>query len=74
MCVCSGGHLNPAVTLGVLVSGGVNIVAALCYFIAQLVGGIVGAACVMVSLASLLVCFFSVCVSFSNVQTCMFIH
>ena len=52
MCVCSGGHLNPAVTVGVLVAGGVNIVAALCYIIAQLVGGIVGAACVLVSQTS----------------------
>ena len=48
--MCSGGHLNPAVTVGVLVAGGINIVAALCYLVAQLVGGIVGAACVLVSL------------------------
>ena len=48
----SGGHLNPAVTLGVLVAGGVNILAALVYFIAQMTGGIVGAACVLVSLSS----------------------
>ena len=46
----SGGHFNPAVTLGVLLAGGINVVASLCYFLAQLVGGIVGAACVLVSL------------------------
>jgi MIP family channel proteins len=43
----SGGHFNPAVTLGVLLAGGINVVASLCYFLAQLVGGIVGAACVL---------------------------
>lgn len=45
----SGGHFNPAVTLGVLLAGGINVVASLCYFLVQLVGGIVGAACVLVS-------------------------
>lgn len=45
----SGGHLNPAVTAGVLVAGGINVVAAIVYFFAQLVGGIAGAACVLVS-------------------------
>lgn len=43
----SGGHLNPAVTLGVFVAGGINVVAVICYFIAQISGGIVGAACVL---------------------------
>ena len=49
--VSSGGHLNPAVTLGVLMAGGVNVLAALCYFTAQLVGGIAGAACILVSIS-----------------------
>ena len=50
--LCSGGHLNPAVTLAVFVAGGVNVLAALCYFVAQIVGGIVGSACVLVSYCS----------------------
>lgn len=41
--------MNPAVTLGVLLAGGINIVAAVCYFFAQVLGGITGAACVLVS-------------------------
>ena len=49
MWLCSGGHLNPAVTLAVFVAGGVNVLAAVCYFIAQIIGGIVGSACVLVS-------------------------
>ena len=46
----SGGHLNPAITLGVFVAGGINVVAAVVHFFMQIIGAIVGAACVLVSL------------------------
>jgi aquaporin Z len=39
----SGGHLNPAVTLGALLSGRIKAVEAGAYWIAQFVGGILGA-------------------------------
>ncbi|KAI8500099.1 Aquaporin-8 [Branchiostoma belcheri] len=40
----TGGHLNPAVTLGVTLAGGVNVLQGVCYVISQLLGGMVGAA------------------------------
>ena len=40
----SGGHINPAVTLGVTLSGGCKPVLAVFYVISQLIGGILGAA------------------------------
>ncbi|MFC5723208.1 MIP family channel protein [Streptomyces gamaensis] len=40
----SGCHVNPAVTLGVLLEGRISLHTAIEYWIAQLVGGIVGAA------------------------------
>src|ERR1700710_1111689 len=40
----SGCHVNPAVTLGALVSGRINITDALAYWVAQIVGAIAGAA------------------------------
>ncbi|KAL3875606.1 hypothetical protein ACJMK2_033541 [Sinanodonta woodiana] len=40
----SGGHFNPAVTLGVLIAGAIKPALAWCYFIAQLLGGLLGAA------------------------------
>ncbi|XP_012935620.1 aquaporin-8 isoform X1 [Aplysia californica] len=40
----SGGHLNPAVTLGVFLSGSIAPLTALLYFISQLLGGILGSA------------------------------
>nr|CBY89223.1 aquaporin [Suberites domuncula] len=43
----SGGHMNPAVTVGVFIAGGINVVAAAVYILVQLIGGIVGAACVL---------------------------
>ena len=49
----SGGHLNPAVTIGVFISGGLNIVAVPLYFAAQIAGSIAGSACVLVSRKSL---------------------
>lgn len=40
----SGAHLNPAVTIAMLVTGKVGVARAFCYIIAQCVGGIAGAA------------------------------
>ncbi|MEV7604792.1 aquaporin [Paenarthrobacter sp. NPDC089322] len=42
----SGGHFNPAITLGNLIVGRIRAVAALAYVAAQVVGGVVGAALV----------------------------
>jgi aquaporin Z len=39
----SGGHVNPAVTLGALLSGRIGVVTAVGYWVAQLAGGLVGA-------------------------------
>ena len=39
----SGCHVNPAVTLGVLLSGRIPLVEAVAYWIAQFIGGILGA-------------------------------
>src|SRR6476661_5540566 len=39
----SGGHLNPAVTIGFLVTGKIKPVAAISYIVIQLLGGIVAA-------------------------------
>jgi MIP family channel proteins len=39
----SGGHVNPAVTVGVLAAGAIGLGEALAYIAAQLVGGVVGA-------------------------------
>lgn len=41
--------MNPSVTLGVFLAGGINVIAAVVYVCAQIIGGIVGAACVLVS-------------------------
>lgn len=43
------GHINPAVTLGVLVSGQMSLIRGVLYMVAQFVGGIVGAALLKVS-------------------------
>jgi glycerol uptake facilitator-like aquaporin len=39
----SGGHMNPAVTVGVLAAGAMGVRDAIGYIVAQLVGGIAGA-------------------------------
>ncbi|XP_013063681.2 aquaporin-8-like isoform X1 [Biomphalaria glabrata] len=39
----SGGHLNPAVTLGILISGAITPFKAILYVVAQVLGGILGA-------------------------------
>lgn len=44
----SGGHFNPAVTLGVTLSGGLPLFLAPGYMIGQVIGGILGAALVRV--------------------------
>ncbi|XP_062580742.1 aquaporin-8-like [Saccostrea cucullata] len=43
----SGGHFNPAITSAVALCGGVSLLSAVCYIIAQLVGGLIGAALVL---------------------------
>lgn len=40
----SGGHLNPAVTFGMIIAGKISILQGLLYIVAQSVGGIVGSA------------------------------
>ena len=40
--------MNPAVTLGMLIAGGVNVGVAVLYIFVQLIGAIAGAACVLV--------------------------
>lgn len=40
----SGAHINPAVTMGFLVAGRISVVEAVGYWVAQLIGGIAGAA------------------------------
>lgn len=41
----SGGHINPAVTLGALVAGKINLGRSLAYWIAQLAGAVLAAYC-----------------------------
>ncbi|XP_062605123.1 aquaporin-8-like [Saccostrea cucullata] len=43
----SGGHFNPAITAAVTLCGGVPLLVAVCYFIAQIIGGLIGAALVL---------------------------
>lgn len=46
----SGGHVNPAVTFGLLVGGQVSFLTALCYIVAQLLGS--SLACALLTLVS----------------------
>jgi glycerol uptake facilitator-like aquaporin len=46
----SGGHMNPAVTVGVLVAGARGIGEAISYIVSQLVGGVAGALVLSVAL------------------------
>lgn len=47
----SGAHVNPAVTLGVLLSKGITVVEAGAYWVAQFIGGIIGAAVIQLLLS-----------------------
>ena len=44
----SGCHINPAVTLGMLASRYISVVRAMCYIVVQCLGGVTGAALLMV--------------------------
>lgn len=48
ICVGSGGYFNPVITLGFTLARVLSIPQAICYFFAQIIGGIVGAALVRV--------------------------
>lgn len=45
----SGGHINPAVTLGLFASGDIKLVKAVFYVIVQSLGAVAGAAFIRVS-------------------------
>lgn len=45
----SGGHINPAVTAGLLVGGEIKVLKALCYIIVQVLGAVAGAALIRVA-------------------------
>ena len=47
----SGAHINPAVTLGAFIAGAISWPMAICYFAAQITGGICGAALAYVSVS-----------------------
>ena len=47
--IFSGGHFNPVVTLGVALNGGISVILADVYIIAQITGGMLGAAFTRVS-------------------------
>ena len=42
----SGGHINPAVTLGLLLANKISVMRAFCYMVSQVLGGLVGVAIV----------------------------
>lgn len=43
LSACSGGHYNPAVSLGAWLVGGLNMVMVIPYWLSQFCGGIIGA-------------------------------
>lgn len=49
VAVNSGGHLNPAVTLGIALAGAITKHMAAAYVLAQILGGLIGAVLVRVS-------------------------
>ena len=44
--VHSGGHINPSVTLGLLLANKISVMRAFCYMVSQVLGGLVGVAIV----------------------------
>jgi len=53
LVLCSGGHYNPAVSLGLTLVGALRPALCVLYFIAQLLGGLLGAGIVRVNTHSL---------------------
>nr|AMO02270.1 aquaporin 1 [Ectropis obliqua] len=49
----SGGHINPAVTCGLLVAGDIKLVKAICYIIVQCLGAVAGAAFIRLAVPEL---------------------
>jgi len=47
--ISSGGHFNPAVTLGVFITGAIQLKKALLYILMQLIGGVMAAGIFRVS-------------------------
>lgn len=48
----SGAHLNPAVTIGLLVTKNIDLTDSLCYIIAQLIGASLGSLCLYLCLGA----------------------
>ena len=46
---CSGGYVNPAVTLAMMIAGKLHIITGLCYMLMHILGAISGAGLVSVS-------------------------
>jgi glycerol uptake facilitator-like aquaporin len=57
----SGGHVNPAVTLGVLLAGAISPLLALGYVLSQLLGAIVGAGFARVGLIFMIILYRIIC-------------
>ena len=49
----SGCHINPAITLGVLVSGRMSVKDAVGYWVGQFIGGILAAACLYLKIIAI---------------------
>lgn len=70
-CFGSGGLFNPVITLGYTLARVLSIRQALCYFFAQMIGGIVGAALVRVCRFKLRIYYFSI---FTTAFNIVFMH
>lgn len=55
----SGGHVNPAVTLGALVGGRISVIRAIYYWIAQLLGAVVASLLLRLVTAGMVCLWFS---------------
>jgi glycerol uptake facilitator-like aquaporin len=64
---CSGGHFNPAVTLGVFIAGAIQLKKALLYMLMQLIGGIMAAGIFRVSDEVFIYSRYSFSYSFSHI-------